>query len=115
MAEWMFPTPKTAKRLTDDRERALYVISIAAELSGVHPQTLRMYERKGLVNPARTEGRARRYSESDIERIRMIQWLTQDQGVNLAGVEMLIEMNERMRQMQAEIERLRAELDGKDG
>ena len=56
-------TPKTAPRVTDDRDRALYVISVAAELSGVHPQTLRMYERKGLLQPKRTEGRARRYSD----------------------------------------------------
>ena len=115
---WMFPTPKTAKKITDDRDRALYVISVAAELSNVHPQTLRMYERKGLVKPQRTEGRARRYSAADIERIRMIQWLTQEQGVNLAGVEMLITMNNRMTEMQAqldraqqEVERLRARID----
>jgi MerR family transcriptional regulator/heat shock protein HspR len=75
-----------------------------------------MYERKGLVQPARTEGRARRYSDTDIERIRMIQWLTQEQGVNLAGVEMLLEMNNRLSELQraldkamAEIERLRSQ------
>jgi MerR family transcriptional regulator/heat shock protein HspR len=108
---WLFPTPKTAPRITDDRARALYVISIAAELSGVHPQTLRMYERKGLLEPARTEGRARRYSESDIERVRMIQWLTQQQGVNLAGVEMLIAMNERMLEMQRALDEAQARIE----
>ena len=64
-------TPKTAPRITDDRDRALYVISVAAELSGVHPQTLRMYERKGLLQPKRTEGRARRYSDRDIEHVQI--------------------------------------------
>ncbi|HMC80107.1 MAG TPA: MerR family transcriptional regulator, partial [Acidimicrobiia bacterium] len=66
-------------------DRALYVISVAAELAGVHPQTLRIYERKGLVDPARTGGGSRRYSEDDIERLRLIQDLT-NQGLNLAGV-----------------------------
>jgi len=103
------PTPKTAPRVTDDRDRALYVISIAAELSGVHPQTLRMYERKGLLQPKRTEGRARRYSDRDIEHVRLIQELTQEKGMNLAGVEMVIELTELMEQMQERLEQLRAE------
>jgi MerR family transcriptional regulator/heat shock protein HspR len=103
------PTPKTAPRVTDERDRALYVISVAAELSGVHPQTLRMYERKGLLQPKRTEGRARRYSERDIEHVRLIQELTQDKGINLAGVEMVIELTELMEQMQRRLERLHAE------
>ena len=64
----------------------MYVISVAAELAGVHPQTLRIYERKGLLHPDRTAGNNRRYSERDIERLRMIQRLTQEQGMNLAGV-----------------------------
>jgi MerR family transcriptional regulator/heat shock protein HspR len=102
-------TPKTAKRVTDDRDRALYVISIAAELSGVHPQTLRMYERKGLLRPKRTEGRARRYSERDIEHVRLIQELTQDRGVNLAGVEMVMELTTLMEEMQQRLERLHSE------
>ena len=102
-------TPKTAPRVTDDRDRALYVISVAAELSGVHPQTLRMYERKGLLQPKRTEGRARRYSDRDIEHVRLIQELTQDRGVNLAGVEMVIELTQLMDQMQERLEQLRAE------
>jgi len=82
----------------DERERAVYIISVAAELAGVHPQTLRIYERKGLVRPARTAGNTRRYSDEDIERLRTIQELTQE-GVNLAGVK-------RILRLQAEVERL---------
>jgi MerR family transcriptional regulator/heat shock protein HspR len=81
-------------------ERAVYIISVAAELAGVHPQTLRIYERKGLLRPKRTSGNTRRYSDRDIERLRLIQQLTQQQGVNLAGVKLIMEM-------QAEIEALR--------
>jgi MerR family transcriptional regulator, heat shock protein HspR len=81
-------------------DRAVYIISVAAELAGVHPQTLRIYERKGLVRPERTSGNTRRYSDRDIETLRRIQDLTQDRGVNLAGVKMVIEM-------QAELEALR--------
>ena len=103
------PTPKSAKRITDDRDRALFVISVAAELAGVHPQTLRMYERKGLVKPARTEGRARRYSQRDIEHVQLIQSLTQDEGMNLAGVQMVMELTRSMEQMQERLERLQAE------
>jgi MerR family transcriptional regulator/heat shock protein HspR len=102
-------TPKTAKRVTDDRDRALYVISIAAELAGVHPQTLRMYERKGLLRPKRTEGRARRYSDRDIEHVRLIQSLTQDAGMNLAGVEMVMRLTREMEAMEARMEQLRVE------
>jgi MerR family transcriptional regulator, heat shock protein HspR len=84
-------------------ERAVYIISVAAELAGVHPQTLRIYERKGLVQPKRTSGNTRRYSERDIELLRAIQELTQDEGVNLAGVKQILEM-------QTEIERLREQI-----
>lgn len=104
-----FPTPKTARRITDDRDRALFVISVAAELSGVHPQTLRMYERKGLLAPQRTEGRARRYSSRDIEHVQLIQSLTQEHGVNLAGVEMVMELTVEVENLRAEVERLRGE------
>ena len=72
--------------MADHHSRAVYVISVAAELAGVHPQTLRIYERKGLVDPARTAGGSRRYSEADIERLRRIAELT-DEGLNLAGVQ----------------------------
>jgi MerR family transcriptional regulator/heat shock protein HspR len=86
-----------------DRDRAVFVISVAAELAGVHPQTLRIYERKGLVDPARTGGGNRRYSEADIERLRRIQDLT-NEGLNLAGVK-------RVMELEAELERLRAALE----
>ena len=73
------------------RDRALYIISVAAELAGVHPQTLRIYERKGLIEPSRTEGRSRRYSDRDIARLARIQELTND-GVSLAGVRRVLEL-----------------------
>jgi MerR family transcriptional regulator/heat shock protein HspR len=81
---------------------AVFVISVAAELAGVHPQTLRIYERKGLVDPARTGGGSRRYSEDDIDRLKRIQDLT-NEGLNLAGVK-------RVLQLEAEIDRLQDEL-----
>jgi MerR family transcriptional regulator/heat shock protein HspR len=101
--------PGKKRQGADDRDRALYVISIAAELSGVHPQTLRMYERKGLLRPKRTEGRARRYSDRDIEHVRLIQEMTQDRGMNLAGVEMVMELTRMMEEMQQRLEQLHAE------
>jgi MerR family transcriptional regulator/heat shock protein HspR len=76
---------------TDRTTRAVYVISVAAELAGLHPQTLRIYERKGLVDPARTGGGSRRYSDEDIEQLRRIQQLTTD-GLNLAGVQKVLEL-----------------------
>ncbi len=79
----------------DGDDRALFVISVAAELAGVHPQTLRIYERKGLISPARTSGRSRRYSERDIVLLRRIQQLT-NEGVGLAGVERILEMEARL-------------------
>lgn len=88
----------------DEGRRALYVISVAAELAGVHPQTLRIYERKGLVDPARTVGGSRRYSERDIARLRRIQELTAA-GLNLEGVRRVIGLedeNERLRQQLAQ-------------
>jgi MerR family transcriptional regulator/heat shock protein HspR len=95
-------------------ERAVYVISVAAELAGVHPQTLRIYERKGLVRPHRTSGNTRRYSERDIELLQQIQDLTQAQGINLAGVKMIIELQEelealrrRTRELQTQIRSMR--------
>ena len=83
----------------DDDQRALYIISVAAELAGVHPQTLRIYERKGLIEPSRTEGRSRRYSDRDIALLQRIQELTND-GVSLAGVRRILEL-------EAELEALR--------
>ena len=78
-----------------DPQRAVFVISVAAELAGVHPQTLRIYERKGLLDPARTGGGSRRYSEVDIQRLRRIQELTND-GLNLAGVKRVLELEEEL-------------------
>ena len=86
-----------------DRPPAVYVISVAAELAGVHPQTLRIYERKGLLEPARTQGGSRRYSDADIALLRRIQELT-DEGLNLAGVKRVLEL-------EAEIEALQGQLD----
>jgi len=86
-----------------DPTRALFVISVAAELAGVHPQTLRIYERKGLVDPGRTNGGSRRYSEVDIERIRRIQDLT-NAGLNLEGVRRVIELEDEVRRLRAELE-----------
>jgi MerR family transcriptional regulator/heat shock protein HspR len=92
----------------DDRERALFVISVAAELAGVHPQTLRIYERKGLVDPARTRGGSRRYSERDIERLQLIQELT-GAGLNLEGVRRVLQLEEENRRLRAELARVKAE------
>ena len=91
-------------------ERALYIISVAAELAGVHPQTLRIYERKGLIEPARTQGRSRRYSERDVALLRRIQELTND-GVSLAGVKKILELEVELDDARAEIEQLRDELE----
>jgi MerR family transcriptional regulator/heat shock protein HspR len=91
-------------------ERPLYMISVAAELVGMHPQTLRMYEQKGLVRPQRTAGNTRRYSEADLERLRLIQRLTGELGLNLAGVEAVIGLEEQLQRMQARMERLEREM-----
>ena len=90
--------------------RALYVISIAAELAGAHPQTLRIYERKGLIEPQRTAGRSRRYSEADIDRLRRIQELTQS-GVGLAGVQRILALEQELSRAHAALVRLEAELE----
>ena len=91
-----------------DQARAVYVISVAAELAGVHPQTLRIYERKGLVSPARTDGGSRRYSDDDIAHLQRIQELTDD-GLNLAGVKRVLELEAELAELRAEVERVRAE------
>jgi MerR family transcriptional regulator/heat shock protein HspR len=88
------------------RHRAVYIISVAAELAGVHPQTLRIYERKGLVDPARTGGGSRRYSDADIDRLRKIQDLT-NEGLNLAGVKRVLALEARVRKLEAEIRDLK--------
>lgn len=86
-------------------ERAVYIISVAAELAGVHPQTLRTYERKGLLKPARTSGGTRRYSERDVERVRLIQELTQGEGVNLAGVLRILALQDEIEALQDQLDR----------
>ena len=93
-----------------DYERPRYMISIAAELVGMHPQTLRIYEAKGLVRPGRTPGGTRLYSEHDLERLRAIQRLTTEIGLNLAGVERVLHLEDEMRKLQVRIERLERQL-----
>ena len=92
--------------------KALYVISVAAELAGLHPQTLRIYERKGLVDPARTGGGSRRYSDADIALVQRIQELT-NEGLNLAGVKRVLELEARIQQLEQQIARLRSHADEK--
>ena len=94
----------------NDPSRATYVISIAAELAGVHPQTLRVYERKGLLTPERTLGNTRRYSDDDISRLRRIQSLT-NEGINLAGVMRVMELERELNRMESRYERALAELE----
>jgi MerR family transcriptional regulator/heat shock protein HspR len=88
----------------DDRPR--YMISVAAELVGMHPQTLRIYESKGLVRPKRTRGNTRLYSDSDLERLRLIQRLTTELGLNLAGVEVVLRLEDELRRAHERLERL---------
>src|SRR6266567_1259264 len=102
------PVRQSEAALMDDRPR--YMISVAAELVGMHPQTLRMYEQKGLVQPKRTAGNTRLYSEADLERLRLIQKLTGELGLNLAGVEAVLGLEEQLRRMQARMERLEREM-----
>ena len=90
--------------------RPRYMISVAADLVGMHPQTLRMYETKGLVRPARTPGGTRLYSESDIERLRLVQRLTTELGLNLAGVEHVLRLQDELNRTRARMERLEREL-----
>jgi MerR family transcriptional regulator, heat shock protein HspR len=103
---------RTDSEVPVKRDRAVFVISVAAELAGVHPQTLRIYERKGLLRPQRTRANSRRYSERDIERLREIQELTAE-GINLKGVRRIMELEqkvdgltERVAQLEAQIERM---------
>jgi MerR family transcriptional regulator/heat shock protein HspR len=108
------PPPESAKRSKEDPDKPVYVISVAAELVEMHPQTLRLYERKGLVRPRRSSGKTRLYSERDVEKLREIRRLTQELGVNLAGVEEIIrlreELDRRQNLMEREIARLKLAL-----
>jgi MerR family transcriptional regulator/heat shock protein HspR len=92
----------------DDRPR--YMISVAAELVGMHPQTLRIYEQRGLVRPKRTAGNTRLYSEGDLERLRVIQKLTTELGLNLAGVEIVLRLEDELTRAHGRIERLQRQL-----
>jgi MerR family transcriptional regulator, heat shock protein HspR len=94
----------------DASTRPIYMISVAAELVGMHPQTLRMYETKGLVRPQRTPGGTRLYSEADVERLRIVQRLTTELGLNLAGVELVLRLEDELRKAHAQIERLQQQL-----
>jgi MerR family transcriptional regulator, heat shock protein HspR len=95
------------ERRTDE---PVYMISVAAKLVSCHPQTLRIYEREGLIRPFRSGRNLRLYSDADLERIRMIQRLTQELGVNLAGVEVILDLLQRVEQQRREIDRLRREM-----
>jgi MerR family transcriptional regulator/heat shock protein HspR len=95
--------------VASNEDRAVFVISVAAELAGVHPQTLRIYEREGLVRPKRTTSNARRYSERDIQRLLEIKRLTND-GMNLEGVRRVIELTQQVERLQAEVAALEREL-----
>ena len=89
----------------EDKDRPLYMISVAAELAGVHPQTLRIYEQKGLVSPQRTRGNTRMYSQADIERLQLINELT-DEGINLAGVIRILDLKGRLDERDDELDAL---------
>ena len=95
---------KEAKNTDDNKDRPLYVISVAAELVDMHPQTLRLYERKGLIEPSRSSGKTRLYSQRDIEHLQEIRRLTQELGVNLAGVEEVIKLRKRLAELQGKLE-----------
>jgi MerR family transcriptional regulator/heat shock protein HspR len=103
------PTPRDVR--TEDV--GCLVISVAARLLDVHPQTLRYYERAGLLQPSRSKGNIRLYSASDLEQARQIKRLIEDLGVNLAGVEVILRLTDRMRRLEAEIDHLRARLDAR--
>jgi len=91
-------------------DEPVYLISVVAAMLEIHPQTLRQYEREGLVEPSRTQGRMRLYSQRDIERMKLILRLTRQMGVNLAGVDIVLQLKEQIDEMQAEIDQLRNEL-----
>ena len=94
-----------------DRKKTTYVISVAAELAGMHPQTLRQYDRLGIVIPARTKGRGRRYTPRDVERLREVQRLSQDEGVNLEGIRQILDLKARLDEASSTMDRMRAELE----
>ena len=93
-----------------EQQRPRYMISVAAELVGMHPQTLRIYEQKGLVRPQRTAGNTRLYSDADVERLQLIQRLTTEIGLNLAGVERVLDLEDELQRMQRRLERMEQEM-----
>jgi MerR family transcriptional regulator/heat shock protein HspR len=93
-----------------DERQGVYIISVAARLAEVHPQTLRLYERRGLLNPQRTPKNRRRYSDVDIERLRRIQELTQSRGLNLSGVRMVLDMEDEMSALRARVAAMEEEV-----
>jgi len=97
----------TAVETRIDRDRGVFMISVAAELAEMHPQTLRMYEARGLIQPQRSPKNTRLYSHEDVERLRRIQAMTAEQGLNLAGVETVLELEERLEEMRAQLRRMR--------
>ena len=101
--------PGQPRNERESRDKPLYMISVAAELTGMHPQTLRVYEQKGLVTPGRSRGNTRLYSQADIDRLNLISRLT-DEGINLAGVVRILDMRERMDEREAELDGLRLRL-----
>src|SRR6266487_3400624 len=90
-----------------DQERGVFMISVAAELAEMHPQTLRMYEARGLITPKRSPKNTRLYSQADVERLRRIQQMTSDEGLNLAGVETVLELERRLERMRADMTKMR--------
>src|SRR3954470_4763207 len=90
-----------------DSERGVFMISVAAELAEMHPQTLRMYEARGLITPKRSPKNTRLYSQADVERLRRIQQMTSDEGLNLAGVETVLELERRLERMRGEMAKMR--------
>jgi MerR family transcriptional regulator, heat shock protein HspR len=95
---------------SDDRKRPRYMISVAADLVGMHPQTLRIYEAKGLVRPKRTPGNTRLYSDADLDRLRLVQRLTTELGLNLAGVETVLRLEDEVQRLRARMERLERQM-----
>ena len=100
---------RTTTRIEVSADRGVFMISVAAELADMHPQTLRMYEARGLIEPKRSPGGTRLYSQDDVERLRRIQELTSELGMNLAGVERVFELEDEMERMERRLERLRRE------
>jgi MerR family transcriptional regulator, heat shock protein HspR len=103
----MTASRRTRVEISIDDERGVFMISVAAELAEMHPQTLRMYEARGLIAPKRSPKNTRLYSQRDVERLRRIQRMTSEEGLNLAGVETVLALEERVEKMRGELERVR--------